>query len=67
MSSTDNLCKQFGSRSGPTKCRALSGSKLFDALMVVLKEIIENDNYEKTADGKKIMKKFPWCLVLIIA
>ena len=40
MSSADNLCKQFWSRSGRTKCRACSGSKLFDALMVLLKEKI---------------------------
>ena len=30
MSSADNLCKQFGPRSGPTECRFWSGSKLFD-------------------------------------
>ena len=30
--SADNLCKQFGLRSGPTKCLAWSGSKLFDTL-----------------------------------
>ena len=28
--SADNLCKQFGIRSGPTKCRAWSRSKQFD-------------------------------------
>ena len=28
--SADNLFKQFGPRSGPTKHQALSGSKLFD-------------------------------------
>ena len=38
MSSADNICKQFGSRSGPTKRRASSGSKLFDTLMIFLKE-----------------------------
>ena len=32
-SSADNLCKQFGPRSGPTLCRAWSGSKLFDTLI----------------------------------
>ena len=31
----NNFCKQFGSRSGPTKSRAWSGSKLFDTLMVL--------------------------------
>ena len=35
--SADNLCKQFGLRSGQTKCRAWSGSKLFDILMVLNK------------------------------
>ena len=33
VSSADNLCNQFGPRSGPTKCRALFGSKLFDLLI----------------------------------
>ena len=33
--SADNLCKQFGPRSGPTKCWAWSGSKLFDSRMVM--------------------------------
>ena len=36
VSSTDDLCKQFGPRSGPTKCLALSGYELFDTLMVFL-------------------------------
>ena len=40
--SSDDLCKQFGSRSGPiigqTNSRAESGSKLFDTLMVFLKD-----------------------------
>ena len=30
VSSVDNFCKQFGPRSGPTKRRVWSGSKLFD-------------------------------------
>ena len=29
-SPTGKFCKQFGSKSGPTKWRARSGSKLFD-------------------------------------
>ena len=37
VSSADNLCKQFGPWSGPTKCRAWSRSKLFDTLIVLLK------------------------------
>ena len=30
LSAANNVCKQFGPRSGTTKCRAFSGSKLFD-------------------------------------
>ena len=40
VSSDDNFCKQFGSRSGPTRSR----SKLFDTLMVFLKDVFENKN-----------------------
>ena len=44
MLSADNLCKQFGLRSGPTKCWAWSGSKMFDThtLMVLLKDFFRN-------------------------
>ena len=45
LSSTDNLCKQFGPRSGPTE--------LFDALIVLLKELFDKVNFEKSADDKK--------------
>ena len=38
---TDNLCKQFGPRAGPTKCRAWSGSKLFDTWIVLEKSRIQ--------------------------
>ena len=41
MSSADNLCKQFGHRSGPTTCQAWSGSKLFETMMVFLKEFFQ--------------------------
>ena len=34
--SADNFCKQFGPRSGQTKCWAWSGSELLDTLMVFL-------------------------------
>ena len=30
LSSADNLCYQFGSRSRPILCQSVSGSKLFD-------------------------------------
>ena len=38
LSSADNLCKQFGPWSGLMFCRACSESKLFDTLMVFLKD-----------------------------
>ena len=47
MSSADNICKQFGPRSGATKCWAWSGSKLFDTLMLFLKEFFEKIDFEK--------------------
>ena len=46
LSSAGNLCKQFGPRSGPTECRACSGSKLFDTDSV-LKDFFEKINFEK--------------------
>ena len=51
--------KQFGPRSGLTKCQAWSGSgsKLFDTLIV-----FEKDNFEKrSADDNKRMKNYPAC------
>ena len=39
VSSTDNFCKQFGPRSGLTKCWALSGSKLFDTERIFRKKL----------------------------
>ena len=57
MTSADNFGKQFGPRSGPTNRRAWSGSKLFDILMVFLKEFFQKVNFEKkTADDKKAWK-----------
>ena len=47
VSSADNLRKQFGPRPGQTICLAWSGSKLSDALMVLLKEFFEKVNFEK--------------------
>ena len=51
LSSVDNICKQFGPRSGPIECRFLSGSKLFDTLISVF--FLSDDN--------KIMKNYPAC------
>ena len=40
LKSADRPCKQFGPRSGPTKCWACYGSKLFDTLIVFLKDLL---------------------------
>ena len=45
FSSADNIHKQFGPRSGPTECWSCSGSKLFDTLIVFLKEFLETVNF----------------------
>ena len=59
--SADSLCKQFGPKSGPTKtkCRAWSGSKLFDLLMVFLKEFCEKVDFEKNRQMTKKRENFP--------
>ena len=53
-------CKQFGPRSGSTKCRSWSKSKPFNTLIVFLKEFFEKKkNWRKSVDGNKSMKMFP--------
>ena len=52
--SANNICKQFGPRSGPTNGRAWSGSKLFDTDGIP-EIFFENFDILK----KKSMKKFP--------
>ena len=47
LSSTDSLCKQFAPVSAPTECLSWFGSKLFDILIVFLKEFFVNINFEK--------------------
>ena len=59
--STNNLCKQFGPRSGPTKCRAWSGSKLFDTLTAFLKEFLQKVDFEKISRRHKFMQNYPAC------
>ena len=51
VSSDENLCKQFGTRSGLTKRLARSGPKLFDTLSVFLKYLIEKAIFEDTKKG----------------
>ena len=59
VSSADNLCKQFGSRLGPTKSRARSGSKPFATVMVILKEFFEKISFEKIQQTSKNHEQFP--------
>ena len=59
VSSADNLGEQFGPRSGLTNRRACSGSKLFDILMVFLKEFFQKVNYEKNQQTTKKHEKLP--------
>ena len=48
MTSADNLCRQLGPRSGPTKCQAdLSRYKLFDTDCNFLKQFLQNADFEK--------------------
>ena len=62
LSSADNLCKQFVSRSGPTKPRAWYGSNLFDTQIVFLKEFFKKIDFKKNQQ----MKIFPGGKVLIL-
>ena len=57
--SADNLGKQFGPRSGPTKTRVRSGSKLFDNMIAFLKEFFEKVDFEKNQQIRKKHTKLP--------
>ena len=57
MSSADNFCKQFGPSTGPTECRARSGSKLFDTLIKFLKKYFEKSDFEKNQKTTKKVGK----------
>ena len=59
VSSADNFCKQFRSRSGLTKCQAWSGSKLFDTLIKYLKEFFQKIDFEKNQQTTKKHAKLP--------
>ena len=48
MSSAGNLCKQFGSKSGPTFCRTWFRSKLFDTLRLFRKGWFEKQKNQQT-------------------
>ena len=52
-SSVNNLCKQFGPRSGPTELNVvLIWIKPFDTLTVLLKYFFDNANFEKSQQMK---------------
>ena len=59
MSSADNHCKQFGPRSGPTDLNP----KLFDTLMVFLKDFFEEVSFENEV-RKKISCQEKFLLML---
>ena len=65
MSAADNLCKEFGPRSGPTECQSLPESKHSNTVIVFLKEFFEKVNFEKSADDSKRMIIYPACKELI--
>ena len=58
LSSADNLCKQFGPRSGPTLSWSSSGSKRFDTLTLIVfqKEFLKKNDFEKSAEDKTMRK-----------
>ena len=55
----ENLCNQFEPKSGPTKCRAWSRSKLFYTLKVFFKEFFKKVDFEKKQQMTKSMKNYP--------
>ena len=57
VSSADNLCKQFRSRSDPTFCRAWSGPKLFDTLIIFLEECFEKVDFERKKNHQTTKEK----------
>ena len=57
--SAADLCKEFGSKSGPTKHLALSGSKLFDSLIVFLNIFFKKVDFEKNQQTTKYHEKLP--------
>ena len=59
MSSADDLCNQFGPRSGLTACQARSGSKLIHSLTILLKEFFVKVNFLKNQQTTKNQSKYP--------
>ena len=73
MSSAENLCKQIGTRSDPTKRLAWSGSNPFDTQMVFLKDFFEkvdfeiNQHHGKFSGGKELILLAVFCLPNIVS
>ena len=57
--SAENFCKQSGTRPGPTKCQASSGSKLFDPWILFLKEFFKKLILKKISRRQKGTKNYP--------
>ena len=56
LSSADNLCRQFGLKTGPIEGQSWSGSK-----PSVPERFFENDNFEKKSADDLSMKIYPAC------
>ena len=56
--SANNLCKQFGPRSGPTGHQAFSESRLFDTLMVFLNNFAKKLDFEEKISRQQKASKF---------
>ena len=61
LSSAENLCKQFGPKSGLIECLSWSGSKPFDTLIVFLKEYFEKVILKKVGRRQQSMKNYQAC------
>ena len=60
-STFDYICKQFGPSSG------LTGSKLFDTLIVFLKEFFEKSNLKKVSRRQQKHENYPACKRLTVS
>ena len=59
VSSADNLCKQFGLRSGPTKCRVWSGSNCLTRWLYSWNNILKKNDFGKISRRQKSMQNYP--------
>ena len=67
VSSADNICNEFGPRSDQTKCRAWSGSKLFDTDSDDIPEnIYQKSWFWQNQHTKKSMKNYHHVVAFIL-